>query len=299
MLSVPPYERISIASAWPFDLWGIYILGPFPQGTRQRKFIIVAVEYYTRWVEVEALATITATAVEKFIWKNIICRFGLPHALISDNGTQFASSKVTRLCANFGIKNNFASVSHPQTNGLAEVTNRTILEGLTRKIEESKNEWADLLDEILWAYRTTPREATQQSPFSLVFGMEAVTPMEMVETSARTSSYQRETNSELRGSELDLVEERRRNAQARSSEYHKRVKKVFDKKVLPRSFCQGDLVLRSIEATGKHIRKLDPKWEGPFKVAQACGNGAYKLETLTGDPIPRSWNALHLKKFFM
>ena len=97
--NVPPYERISIASAWPFDLWGIDILGPFPRATKQRKFIIVAVEYYTRWVEAEALAKITAAAVEKFIWKNIICRFGLPHALITDNGTQFASSRVVNFCA--------------------------------------------------------------------------------------------------------------------------------------------------------------------------------------------------------
>ena len=296
--SVPPYERISIASAWPFDLWGIDILGPFPQATKQRRFIIVAVEYFTRWVEAEALAKITAIAVEKFIWKNIICRFGLPHALITDNGTQFTSSRVTNFCAGFRIRNNFASVSHPQTNGLAEVTNRTILEGLSRKIEEHKTEWADLLDDILWAYRTTPREATQETPFSLVFGMEAVTPMELVDASARITGYQREANMDLRMNELDLVEEKRRKAQARSSEYHRRIKRVVDKKVSPRTFFQGDLVLRSIEATGKPIKKLDPKWEGPFRVSQVCGKGAYKLETMMGEPIPRTWNALHLRKFY-
>ena len=92
--NIPAYERINIASAWPFDLWGIDILGLFPQASRQRKFIIVAVEYFTRWVEAESLAKIKATAVHDFIWKNIICRFGLPHALISDNGRQFASAKV-------------------------------------------------------------------------------------------------------------------------------------------------------------------------------------------------------------
>ena len=236
VINVPPYERINIASAWPFDLWGLDILGPFPQATKQRKFIIVAVEYYTRWVEAEALAKITAAAVEKFIWRNIICRFGLPHALITDNGTQFASARVTNFCAGFHIRNNFASVSHPQTNGLAEVTNRTILQGLTRRIEECKTEWADLLDDILWAYRTTPREATQETPFSLVFGMEAVTPMELVDTSARIANYQRMANEELRMNELDLVEEKRLKTQARSSEYHRRIKRNFDKKVTPRTF---------------------------------------------------------------
>ena len=257
--SVPPYERINIASAWPFDLWGLDILGPFPLATKQRKFIIVAVEYYTRWVEAEALAKITAVVVEKFIWKNIICRFGLPHALITDNGTQFASSRVTNFCSGLLIRNNFASVSHPQTNGLAEITNRTILEGLSRRIEECKTEWVDLLDDILWAYCTTPREATQETPFSLVFGMEAVTPMELVEASARVAGYQRGTKEELRTTELDLVDEKRRKAQARSSEYHRRIKCTVDKKVSPRTFFQGDLVLRNIEAIGKPVKKLDPK----------------------------------------
>ena len=297
--SVPPYERINIASAWPFDLWGIDILGPFPRATRQRKFIIVAVEYFTRWVEAEALATITAKAVWNFIWKNIICRFGLLHALISDNGTQFASAFVTRQCANFGIKNNFASVSHPATNGLAEVTNRTILQGLTRKVEEFKTEWPDLLDEILWTYRTTPREATQQSPYSLVFGMEAVTPLERVESSLRISEYENDDNSLKKRECLNLVDERRIKAQKRSTEYHRRIKRAIDRKVNPRSFTEGDLVPQSIQATGKHIGKLDPKWEGPFRVVKSCHNGAYKLETLDGDPVPRSWNIIHLKKFYV
>ena len=84
---VPPFEMISIAGAWPFDLWGIDLVGEFPRATRQRRWLIVAVEYFTKWVEAEALSTITSSAVQNFIWKNIVCRFGLPHAMISDNGT--------------------------------------------------------------------------------------------------------------------------------------------------------------------------------------------------------------------
>lgn len=85
--NIPPYEQISIFGAWPFDLWGIDIVGPFPKATLNKKWIIVAVEYFTKWVEAEALSKITAIAAKNFIWRNIICRFGIPHAIISDNGT--------------------------------------------------------------------------------------------------------------------------------------------------------------------------------------------------------------------
>jgi hypothetical protein len=105
-----------------------------------------------------------------------------------------------------GIKNNFASVSHPDSNGLAEVTNQTILDGLKKKVEENKSEWPDLLDKILWTYRTTPREATQQSPYSLVYGMEVVTPMELVIPSLHITNYNVDSNSEERRCELEFVD---------------------------------------------------------------------------------------------
>jgi transposase InsO family protein len=104
---------------------------------------LIEAEYFTKWVEAEALAS-------------IICRFRLPNVIVSDNGTQFASQSTIEFLSVLGIKNNFASVSHSASNGLAEVTNRTILEELKKNVEENMFEWPDLLDEILWTYRTTP-----------------------------------------------------------------------------------------------------------------------------------------------
>jgi ribonuclease HI len=137
---VLPYEMISISSVWPFDLWGINILGTFPTAVQQRKYILVVAEYFTKWVEAEALASISSKLIQNFIWRNIICRFGLPHAIVSDNGTQFASQSTVEFLSGLGIKNNFASLSHPAFNGLVEVTNRTIFEGLKKKVEENKSE---------------------------------------------------------------------------------------------------------------------------------------------------------------
>ena len=116
----PPEELKSIYSPWPFHTWGIDILGPFPLAIRQMKYLVVANEYFTKWIEAEPVAQITAHKIESFVWKNIVCRFGVPKRLVSDNGTQFASHLLKKLCEEVGIQQVFASVEHPQTNGQVE-----------------------------------------------------------------------------------------------------------------------------------------------------------------------------------
>lgn len=141
----------SVTSPWPFYKWGADILGPFPLGPGQVKYLIVAIEYFTKWVEAEPVATITAARVKKFYWRNIICRFGMPAEIVSDNGTQFASTLVTDFFQELGIKNKFTSVEHPQANGQAEAANKVILSGLKRKLDESKGAWADNLCQVIWS----------------------------------------------------------------------------------------------------------------------------------------------------
>jgi len=100
----PPEELRSIYSPWSFHTWGINILGPFPLAIRQMKYLIVAIEYFKNWIEAEPVAQITAHKVQLFVWKNIVCHFGVPRHLVSDNGTQFASLQMGKLCSELGIK---------------------------------------------------------------------------------------------------------------------------------------------------------------------------------------------------
>ena len=88
-------------------------MGPLPQGKRQMKFLLVAIDYFTKWVEAEAFATITETKVQNFVWKNIVCRFGIPRTIISDNGRQFDSQAFRSFCSNLGIRNKYSSPGHP------------------------------------------------------------------------------------------------------------------------------------------------------------------------------------------
>ena len=106
----------SITSPWPFQQWGLDILGPLPIGKGQCKFIIVAVDYFTKWAEVEPLAIITEQKIRNFVWRAIICRFGIPRALVLDNGKQFDNTKFRDFCAELGIKNYYSSPAHPQSN---------------------------------------------------------------------------------------------------------------------------------------------------------------------------------------
>ena len=108
---------------WPFAQWGLDILGLFLVKTRQMKFLVVGINYFTKWVEAEPLVSITQQNVKNFIWKSILYRFGVPQVLVSDNGRQFDNALFKDFCEHFGIQNHYSSLAHPQANGQAEVAN--------------------------------------------------------------------------------------------------------------------------------------------------------------------------------
>lgn len=184
----PHAELTSLVSPWPFTWWGIDLLGPFPKAAGQLKYLVVAIDYSTKWIEAEPLAKITAKNVLRFFKRNILARFGVPTLVISDNGTQFTDQRFQDYLRNIGIKQSFTSVEHPQANGLVEATNRVILRGIRRRLDLAKTQWAEELHAVLWAYITTPHSATGESPFRLTYGTEAVLPIELAELTWRTDA---------------------------------------------------------------------------------------------------------------
>ena len=103
------------------------IIGPFPIAMRHLKFLIVSIDYFTKWVEAEALATITEKNVQSFVWRNIICRYKILRVLVSNNRKQFYNDSFRDFSSQLGIKNHYSSPAHPQANGQVEVTNRSLL----------------------------------------------------------------------------------------------------------------------------------------------------------------------------
>ncbi|KAK3009884.1 hypothetical protein RJ639_011692 [Escallonia herrerae] len=153
---------------------------------------------------------------EDFFWKNIICRFGVPRALVVDNGKQFDNINFRTFCSNLSIDLRFTSVAHPQSNGQTENMNRGILQGLKKKLNEAKGAWVDELPKVLWAYRTTPHSVTGETPFSLCYGTEAMLPVEIGVPTIRALHFSELNNDVGLRANLDLVEEARTQAHVRS-----------------------------------------------------------------------------------
>ena len=171
-------------------------MGPFPTSVRQLKFLVVGIDYFTKWVEAETLATIIEKNVRGFVWRCIICRFGIPRVLVSDNGKQFVNDSFRDFCSQLGIRNHYSSPAHPQANGKVEVTNRSLLKIIKTRLEGANGIWPEELLSILWAYRTTARTPTGEIPLLLTYGNEAVIPAEI-----RLISYKVHNHNEGRNDE--------------------------------------------------------------------------------------------------
>ncbi|GAU32556.1 hypothetical protein TSUD_218140 [Trifolium subterraneum] len=221
----PPHELKSLSSSWPFAWWGMDILGPFTRGNLQCRYLIVGVDYFTKWVEAEPLPEITSFRILRFFKRDILCRFGIPQAVVTDNGTQFTDKTFRGFLAKINTKHHFTSVEHPQTNGQAEAANRR----------------------YPMSFWDTP---------SCAYGTEAVIAVEIGEPSRRTEApLDEEMNDEAMREELDLVEEIRIAASLKEASLKQLVAARHDTKVIKRDFEVGSLVLRR-NAKDSHEGKL-------------------------------------------
>ncbi|GFY97538.1 hypothetical protein Acr_12g0000790 [Actinidia rufa] len=209
------------------------------------------------------------------------------------NGTQFVGSKVRNLLEQLKIEFYNSTPSYPQCNGQAKATNKTIMSGIKKRVEKAKGKWVDELANMLWAYRTTPRKAMNETPYFLDFGFKVVIPLEVGLPTIRTKAYDMTHNNDVLARDLDLAEERRDNALIRMADYQKQLAKSFNQKVQRREFGMGDLVLRKVVGNTRDPTdgKLGPNWEGPYKIIKLTGRGSYYSEDAEGNEVPRPWNS--------
>nr|GEV33259.1 reverse transcriptase domain-containing protein [Tanacetum cinerariifolium] len=263
----PQQSLTPIMAPWPFYKWRIDIAGPFPEGPGKVKFLIVVMDYFTKWVKAKAVATITGGQVKKFVWDNIVCRLGILGKIISDNDKQFADNPFKDWCDKLNITQRFASVKHPQSNGLVERANRSLGEGIKARLGEGNKNWVEELPHVLWAHRTMIKSSHDDTPFSLTYGTEA---------------------------------ERREGAAVCEARAKSKMMKYYNVRVRGVAFKPGDFVYRSNDASHTVAGgKLGPKWEGPYEVTEALGNGAYKLQSTDGTVLPRTWNVTNLKRYYL
>ena len=181
-----------------------------------------------------------------------------------------------------GINNRYSTPAYPQGNGQAEAVNKVIVNELKKRLDDAKEKWVEELPHVFWTYRTTPRQSTGETPFSMTYGAEAVIPLETSFPMLRTSAFTLDGNDELLKISLDLIKERRENTMVQLAYYQHKLKQGYDTNVKLRPLAPGDLVLRKVLGTTKNpaLGKLRPNWKRPYCITSVVGIGAYHLEDL-------------------
>src|SRR3954470_12770008 len=196
------------------------MVGPLKKSSKGgRTHLLVAIDKFTKWIEVVPITSSKALTTVNFI-KSIIFRFRVPHNIITDNGTNFTAAEFQSFCEELGIKINYASVAHPQSNGQVEKENGLVCGGIKKRLlsplEQAADNWVEELPAVLWSLRTTPNTAIQYTPFVMVYGAEAVLPHNLKFGAPRVSGYEEEEAEEALQDNKDLADEARETTLARS-----------------------------------------------------------------------------------
>jgi ribonuclease HI/transposase InsO family protein len=297
----PPAQALqTIPIIWPFAVWGLDLVGPLQKAPGGFTHLLVAIDKFSKWIEVRPLNSIRSEQAVAF-FTNIIHRFGVLNSIITDNGTQFTGKKFLDFCDDHHIRVDWAAVAYPMTNGQVERANSMILQGLKPRIHNDLNKfdklWMKELPSVVWSLRTTPSRAMGFTPFFLVYGAEAVLPTDLEYGSPRTKAYDDRSNQTSREDTLDQLEEARDVALLHSARYRQSLRRYHARSVRARGFQVGDLVLRLRQnAQGRH--KLTPPWEGPFIIAKILKPGTYKLANDQGKVYSNTWNIQQLRRFY-
>ncbi|XP_028085945.1 protein NYNRIN-like [Camellia sinensis] len=167
-------ELHNIQTPYPFHTWAFDLVGPIAQQSKGRRWILTVIEVGTKWVEAIQMRKADGAGVTNFIRENIICRFGIPKVMLSDNRTPFVNCHVERLLDDSQIKHHKYTTYYPHGNRQAEATNKTLIRILSKMMDEARGTWSEQLPIALWAYRTSRRKPIQATPFPLVYEYEAV-----------------------------------------------------------------------------------------------------------------------------
>jgi hypothetical protein len=274
-------------------VWGLDLVGPLQKAPGGYTHLLVAIDKFSKWIEVQPLNSIRSEQAVAF-FTNIIHRFGVPNSIITDNGTQFTGRKFLDFCEDYHIRVDWATVAHPMTNGQVERANDMILQGLKPRIYNDLNKfgrrWTKELPSVVWSLRTTPSRATGFTLFFfLVYGAEAILPTDLEYGSPKTRTYDARSNQINREDSLDQLEEARDMALLHSAQYQQSLRRYHVRGVRSRDLQVGDLVLQLRQDTqGRH--KLTPPWEGPFIIAKNLKPGTYKLANNQGEVYSNAWN---------
>ncbi|GJX82207.1 reverse transcriptase domain-containing protein [Tanacetum coccineum] len=268
---------------WPHHLKGCLRLC-HRCGHLGNKYILVAVDYLSKWVEAKALPTNDARVVCKFL-KTLFSRFGAPRAIISDRGTHFCNDQFTKVMLKYGVTHRLSTAYHPQTSGQVEVSNRGLKRILERTVGENRASWSDKLDDALWAFRTAYKTPIGCTPYKLVYGKACHLPVELEHKAywaLKHTNFDVQTAGDHRKVQLNELNELRDQAYENSLIYKEKTKRIHDAKIKNRVFNVGDRVLLFNSRLKIFSGKLKSRWSGPFTIVQVFPYGTVELSQNSG-----------------
>ncbi|GJS42333.1 reverse transcriptase domain-containing protein [Tanacetum coccineum] len=268
-----PLNNIQVCEI--FDIWGIDFMGPFPKSYKF-EYILVAVDYVSKWAEAQALPTNDARVVVTFL-KRLFCHFGMPKALISDRGTHFCNKIMEKTMKRYGVNHRFSTSYHPQTSGQVENTNRALKRILEKTVKDNPAIWSRKLDDALWAFRTAYKTPTGTTPYKLIYGKNCHLPFEIEHRAywaLKNCNPDLIAAGEKRMFQLHELDELRYQAYENSRLYKERTKVWHDRKLrMRKEFKQGNKVLLFHSKYKFKLTKLRCRWLGPYVVKHQYPSG--------------------------
>lgn len=276
-----------------FQRIALDFVGPLEMSKSGNRYLLVATEYLTRWPLARALKTANANDVCQFIYEEIICQFGCPSVILTDQGTHFQNRLVKQLCETMLIRHSTTTAYNPQCNGMVERFNKTLCRGIAKMILQTRDHWDQQIHSVLFAYRMRVHSETGFSPYYLLYGREATLPREVIQ---RIEEF-----SNVTPNEEHMLDQRLEDLQ---NSYAARLQVVDEQRAISLSIKNplepGDLVYlyRSATAASKS-NKMKHLWGGPFIISRKIYDSVFTLKTLSGREIPNYFSSKKLKKVYV
>ena len=289
-----PLLPLSVGDA-PFDRVACDAIGPLTKTRNGNRYIIVFSDYLTRWVESFATPTIDSVQVAKLFVNNIIARFGAPRVLLTDRGSNFISGLVREICHIVNTEKVFTSAYHPQTDGLVERFNGTLIQCLSFYCSSKQDDWDEQISSVCFAYNTSPSEVTGESPFYLLYGRDARLPIDasLLPPTTLTGSY-----ADYREQVVRNVTEAQAIARDNIQRAQQNMKLRHDENVTFTEFQAGEKVWIYTPKPRKGLsKKLRFHWHGPFRILKRLSENHYLVKTLDNKKVPNTVHVSRMKRY--
>lgn len=279
-----------------FDRVAVDCVGPLPPSKSGNRYLVVFSDYLTRWPEAFAVPTIDAPVIAKLFVNEILGRHGAPRTLLSDRGQNFMSILIREVCRLVNTEKVNTTAYHPQTDGLVERFNGTLVQSISMYVSSNQRDWDEHLQSVLFAYRVSPSETTGESPFYLLYGREPRLPMDV---SLLAPSDLSPSIAAQRARIVQHIEEAQELARTNIQSAQQRMKLHYDQTATTHEFELGQKVWVYTPKTRKGLsRKLLHTWHGPYRIIKKLSPAHYLLRTATNNRVTTTVHVNRMKPYF-